>query len=96
MLSNSCEVKGCEPDLVVVSGTLCSEEVLTAIEPSQRVIFAIVSREGQFVVARNGKGLVLFVGVAMVVVIRWWMVWDWWNWGLGRGKGDLCDGDGRD
>jgi hypothetical protein len=58
MLSNSCEVKGCKPDLVVVSGTLCSEEVLTAIEPTERVFFAVKCGEGKLGISGDAESFI--------------------------------------
>jgi hypothetical protein len=49
-------VESGEANLVALAGALGAEEVLTAVQPPQRILAAVKSRKGQLVVARDANG----------------------------------------
>ena len=50
MLGNSSHVEGSMADLLVFTGVLSTEEVLTAVEPAQWILLSVVRWQGELVV----------------------------------------------
>ena len=61
LLCRSRHVEGCEPNLVLLTGKLATEEGLATVEPSEQVFFAIVSGEGQLMEPGNALAVPLFL-----------------------------------
>jgi len=65
MLGHASHVEGGKADFLVFAGALGTEEVLTAVWPAQWVLFSVVSRKREFVVAWNTEIIIVIVGMVM-------------------------------
>lgn len=54
-----------QPDIVGLTGALSTEELLTAVQPVQRVVLAVEHGNGELVVTGNGVAFVVVVVLSM-------------------------------
>lgn len=86
MLGGVSHVEGREPHLVRLPCALCSEEMLTSVDPAEWIFLAIKGRERQLVEPWDGSSLGVFI---MDVLNRWRRGVETRKWRRGVGEIDV-------
>jgi hypothetical protein len=76
MLGNTGHVEGSQLDFVCFSSALSTEEMVTTIQPTERIFLAIKGWKGQFMVTWNTKTIVVISGMCTRKMVLWWVGWE--------------------